>query len=116
MNKNSIKRNSKTTFKVYVTPTVKEMLDEIKLGDSDAHSKIIEKMKGLRNSPEKQGRALVGPLKGLRRIVAAGRYRILYRVQNKKVAVVVVATGIRKVGDKRDIYEIAQKLIKAKLL
>ena len=116
MNKDSIKGNSKTTYKVYVTPTAKEMLDEIKLGDSKAHRKIIEKMNGLRNSPEKQGRALLGPLKGLRRIVAAGRYRILYRVQNKKVAVYVVATGVRREGDKRDIYEIAQKLIRAKLL
>jgi mRNA interferase RelE/StbE len=116
MTKDPDKRSSKTTFEVYLTPTAKEMLDEIKLRDVGAHRKIVEKMKGLRNSPEKQGRALVGPLKGLRRIVAAGRYRILYRVQKEKVAVYVVATGVRREGDKRDIYEIAQKLIRAKLL
>jgi len=116
VDKDSIKGNSKMTYKVYVTPTAKEMLDAIKVGDSKAYRKIIVKMGGLRNSPEKQGRALLGPLKGLRRIVAAGRYRILYSVQKDKVAVYVVATGVRREGDNRDIYEIAQKLIRAKLL
>ena len=104
------------TYKVYVTPTAKEMLDAIKVGDFKAYRKIIVKMGGLRNSPEKQGRALLGPLKGLRRIVASGRYRILYSVQKDKVAVYAVATGVRREGDNRDIYEIAQKLIRAKLL
>jgi len=116
VDKDSIKGNSKMTYKVYVTPTAKEMLDAIKVGDFKAYRKIIVKMGGLRNSPEKQGRALLGPLKGLRRIVASGRYRILYSVQKDKVAVYAVATGVRREGDNRDIYEIAQKLIRAKLL
>jgi len=109
-------KESNKTFGVYLTPTAKRMFDDIKKGDPEGQRKILQKMMGLRNSPEKQGRALVGPLKGLRRIVAAGRYRVLYRVQHEKVAVYVVATGLRKEGDKRDVYEIARKLIKAKLL
>ncbi|HEY9595109.1 MAG TPA: type II toxin-antitoxin system RelE/ParE family toxin [Spirochaetia bacterium] len=92
------------------------MLDGIRLGDREAYRKIVDKIRNLKDSPEKQGRALLGPLKGLRRVVAAGRYRVLYRVEKEQVTVHVVAAGIRREGDKRDIYEIAQKLIRAKLL
>ena len=103
-------------YKVSVTPTAEGMLTRIGASDSGALRKIIEKAKGLKDSPEKQGRALAGSLKGLRRIVAAGRYRIIYRVLNQKKTVIVLAAGLRKEGDQRDVYEIAQKLIRARLL
>ncbi len=114
--KNQHGKNPTTVFRVYVTNTAKEMLDEIRHENAATHRKILEKIGGLRQSPEKQGRALLGPLKGLRRIVVAGRYRVIYRVMTAQVTVHVVAAGARKAGDHRDIYEIAQKLLRAKLL
>ena len=104
------------SWRVFLTHTALKMLEAIKSADGAAHAKILQKIRGLQNSPEKQGRALLGPLKGLRRIVAAGRYRLIYRVIKDTVTVHVLAAGMRKEGDNRDIYEIAQKLIRAKLL
>ncbi len=58
----------------------------------------------------KQGKALVGRLKGYRSIRALGqRYRIVYRVDKSKIIVVIVGAGIRKEGDKKDIYRILNK-------
>jgi mRNA interferase RelE/StbE len=102
--------------RVFVTPTAREMLLEVKKRDKAAFRRIMEKTRGLQDSPEKQGKALVGPLAGFRRIVAAGRYRVIYRIVKLKVEVHIVAAGIRKEGDARDIYEIARKLINARLL
>jgi mRNA interferase RelE/StbE len=47
---------------------------------------------------------------------AGQRYRILYRVEAKTVIVLVVAVGIRKDGDKKDIYALAQKMIRLGLI
>jgi len=44
------------------------------------------------------------------------RYRILYKVKAERVIVVVVALGIRKEGDKRDIYRLAKRLMRLGLL
>ena len=101
-------------YQVFLTPTAKEML--LKIKNSHTRAAIVEKIKGLADGPEKQGIALVGPLKGFRRIPAAGRYRVIYRVARTRVEVHVVAVGLRKESDKKDIYELAQKLVRLGLL
>ena len=103
-------------FEVFITPTARELLGEIRRRNAATYRKVLDKIRGLAERPENQGRALLGPLKGFRRIVAAGRYRVIYRVVRETVAVHGVAAGVRKEGDQRDIYEIAQKLIRARLL
>ena len=66
---------------------------------------------------EKQGYSLTGELAGYRSLRAVGqRYRIIYRLEKNRIVVLVVATGIRKDGDKRDIYTLAQKLVRLGLL
>jgi len=48
---------------------------------------------------------------------AAGqRYRIIYTVEEDRVLVLVVYVGIRKEGDKNDVYAIAKKLLRAGLI
>jgi mRNA-degrading endonuclease RelE of RelBE toxin-antitoxin system len=101
-------------YHVFFTPTAKEML--LKINNTDTRATIIEKARGLAEAPEKQGIALVGPLRGFRRIPAAGRYRVIYRVGRLKVEVHVVAVGLRKQGDNTDIYELAQRLARLGLL
>ncbi len=47
-----------------------------------------------------------------RSIRAVGpRYRIIYRIGNEEVLVIVVAIGRRQEGDRQDVYQIAQKLV-----
>jgi mRNA interferase RelE/StbE len=59
----------------------------------------------------------VGELAGFRSLRVIGqRYRILYRVDRREVIVLIAAVGIRKAGEKADIYELAKKLGKQGLL
>jgi len=80
--------------------------------DKRIQGKLLEKIRGLADSPDKQGKALVGDLKAYRSVRAVGqRYRIIYQIEDETVRVIVVALGLRKQGDKRDIYKLAQKLV-----
>lgn len=59
----------------------------------------------------------MGEFQGLRSLRAVGqRYRIIYRVDRGRVVVLVVAMGIRKEGSRKDVYELARKLIRLRLL
>ena len=92
-----------------------EMLQGIK--DRRIREKICERIDGLKEEPEKQGKPLIGELSGYRSIRAVGqRYRIIYRVEGSMVLVIVVAIGIRKESARRDIYSLAKKLIQLKLI
>jgi mRNA interferase RelE/StbE len=83
------------------------------ISDSRIRGKIAEVIDQL----DRQGKPLVAELSGFRSIRAAGqRYRIIYKIIRKQVVVVIVAAGIRKVGHKNDIYLLAKKLLKLKLV
>jgi len=98
-----------------LTPTAERMLSGIT--DRRVQGKICERIEGLARDPEKQGKPLVGELNGYRSIRAVGqRYRIIYRVEKDRVLVLVVALGIRKEGSKKDIYSLARKLFRQKLV
>lgn len=69
--------------------------------------------------PRSVHKPLIGPLQGFYRI-AYSRYRAIYQVVEEKQArgevliqlrVLFVAVGIRKEHDKKDVYEIARKLM-----
>jgi addiction module RelE/StbE family toxin len=65
----------------------------------------------LARAPEEQGRALSGPLDGCRSIhVSRDRYRIVYRVETTRVVVLIV--GRRKAGQTRDVYRVAERLVR----
>lgn len=60
---------------------------------------------------------MLGPLQGYRSLRVAGqRYRLIYKVECTIITVYVVAVGIRKEGDRGDIYALAQRLIRLGLL
>ena len=96
------------------TKTAARLLKEI--ADGDIRHTIIEKAEGLRRDPEKQGKALLYTLKGLRSIPAAGRYRIIYQVEKAEMRVIVLVVGKRKEGDKADVYELTKKLLRHGLI
>jgi len=78
---------------------------------------ILTRIRELDHDPEKQGKALVGPLLGYYSVRAAEqRYRIIYTVDRGVVTVHVVAVGIRRAGAHDDVYELAKKLVKRGLL
>jgi len=87
------------------------------ISDRRIRQQIVARIDALRNDPEKLGKPLLGELSGYRSLRAPGqRFRILYKIEKKQVIVVVVAVGIRKEGDRRDIYALAQKLVRLGLL
>ena len=91
------------------------MLQDV--SDSRLQELIVKRAKQLEADPEKQGKPLLGELGGLRSVRAVGqRCRIIYRVERNRVIVLVVAVGIRKEGSGRDIYSLAKKLLRAKLI
>lgn len=102
-------------WKIEITPSAFRMLEGVK--DRRVQKAIRDRIDDLVADPEKQGKALVGELAGYRSLRAMGqRFRVLYRVEKDRVVVLVVAAGLRKDGDKQDIYALAQRLVRLGLL
>ncbi len=96
-------------WQVIILPVAEKLLAAIK--DVRIRQNISKRITRLEHDPEKQGKPLSDELTGYRSIRAIGqRYRIIYKVEEERVVVVVVALGIRKEGDKKDVYELAKKL------
>lgn len=85
--------------------------------DTRVRESISRRINTLEHDPELQGKPLSDELTGYRSIRAVGqRYRILYKLEEERVIVVVVALGMRKAGAKKDVYELAKKLARLGLL
>lgn len=85
--------------------------------DRRGRAALGRRIDGLERDPDRQGKPLTGELAGLRSLRAVGRrFRILYRVEAGRVVVLVVAVGLRKQGDKKDVYALARKLLRLRLL
>ena len=91
------------------------MLEAIQ--DRRVRDKIRDRIDGLAEEPEKQGKPLTGELTEYWSLRAVGqRYRIIYRIEEGKVLILMMALGIRKEGSGKDIYVLAQKLLRLRLL
>lgn len=102
-------------WQVEFTDTAKKQL--ITIQDIRIRNAIIKRIDQLNHEPEKQGKPLQDDLKGFRSVRAVGqRYRIIYKVQAEQVLVVVVAIGIRKDGDIKDVYKLIKRLARLNLL
>lgn len=103
------------TYRIEITPIAFQALTDI--SDRRIQQKIRERIDGLAHDPDKQGKWLGGELASIRSLPAVGhRYRILYRVEHSKVLVLILTMGLRKEGDKKDVYEVAKKLIRLRLI
>ena len=101
-------------WQIIVMPAAEKHLSAIT--DRRIRQSLTDIIESLETDPEKKGKALVGNLKGCRSIRTPGqRYRIIYRVNTQQRAVNILALGIRKEGDKADIYALAKKLVRAGL-
>ncbi len=102
-------------WKVVITHVAKKHLASIK--DRRVQEGLKTCLRRLEYEPEMQGKPLSNELAGYRSIRAVGqRYRIIYKIEEEQVIVAVVAVGIRKAGDKKDVYELARKLARLGLL
>lgn len=82
---------------------------------------ILDKTRALADcDPRTSHKRLRGPLAG-HYCIKVGRYRAIYKVDEEElpngdvlvfVRVVIVAVGIRKAGDRHDIYKLAERLIR----
>lgn len=101
---------------VIVLPKAEKQLKAIT--DQRVQGKLREALRALEHDPEERGKPLSDELIGYRSIRAMGqRYRIIYRIEEEKVVVVVVALGIRRAGDKKkDVYEQAKRQARLGLL
>jgi mRNA interferase RelE/StbE len=103
------------SWKVEITTSALKQLQGVK--DNRVRNNLFERIEELSNDPEKQGKPLREELSGLRCVRAIGqRYRIVYKVEQARVVVVVVAVGMRKAGDHSDIYQIAARLMRSGLI
>lgn len=103
------------TYQVIVAPLALRALGEIR--DRRERQKLEERISQLAHEPEKQGKALGDELAGMRSVRAAGqRYRIVYKVHGDRVLVYVLWLGRRREGSPRDVYAVAQKLIRWQIL
>lgn len=99
------------SYRVFLTPQARSMLHAI--ADRRIRNTIARRIDGLTEDPKKQGKALVEELAGFRSLRVA-RHRVIYKV--KKDRIIIVAVGIRKQGDAKDIYSRAKKLLRLKLI
>src|SRR5947209_1542210 len=83
--------------------------------DTRVRRKLVERIEELRQDPLIRTKPLTGELKGLRSARAVGqRYRIIVAVDEPTATITVLLVGIRKEGDKVDVYRLAQKLFSTK--
>jgi mRNA interferase RelE/StbE len=99
------------SYQVFLTPQAQLMLHFIT--DRRIRNMIARRIDELTEEPAKKGKALVAELTGFRSLRIA-RYRVLYKVEKKRV--IIVAVGIRREGDTKDIYARAKKLLRLKSL
>ncbi len=101
-------------YRILITNTFLRLIE--KIPDKKIQRSILDRIQKLSDEPEKQGKKLVKDLSGFLSVHAAGRYRVIYKIGKRTVIVYVLAAGIRKEGDQKDIYKIAKKLLDAGLM
>ena len=102
-------------FAITWTQTALKLVEAIP--DQRVRRLLTQRADQLARSPEQQGKPLIGELVGFRSVRAVGqRYRIVYRVERQEVVVLIVAVGRRRSGDTSDVYELARKLLRQRLL
>ena len=108
-------RAKTVTYKVELTPIARLQLHEIK--DQRIRRALADRIEDLARDPCLQGEELSHELAGFRSVRAVGQtHRIIYRLEEDVIVVVVIALGKRKGRDRNDIYEVTKRLLRAGLI
>jgi mRNA interferase RelE/StbE len=103
------------TYRIVIVPSALKDLRTIK--DLRVRRLILDRIDGLAKDPGKQGKPLIGTLSGYRSLRAAGqRYRIIYRIVDERIQILVLSIGLRREGDRRDVYQLFRRLIRLRLI
>jgi mRNA-degrading endonuclease RelE of RelBE toxin-antitoxin system len=77
---------------------------------------IVDETEALEENPS-LGKPLQGELDAYRSLrVVRQRYRVIYRIDSSDQRIYVVYLGRRRAGRRDDIYELARKLLKTRLI
>jgi len=76
--------------------------------ESGDPERILNKIEELQTDPEKRGKPLRNQLAGYYSL-RAGDYRVIYEVDLDERIVWIYGAGLRKEGDRDDIYERARR-------
>lgn len=97
------------TYAISIGPKAVEQLKQLR--DRRIVGLLASRVRGLREDAHLQGRPLADELTGLRSVRAVGqRYRIVFEVQCDAGRVTVLMFGIRREGDRQDVYRVAERL------
>lgn len=100
-------------MKVIVTAEAIALLESIALRDRRIATRLADLMEDLSSDPQLKGSHLRGEFAGLlSRHCLGNRFRIIYRIDASHHTVVIVSLGIRKAGDKNDVYELTKKIMR----
>jgi mRNA interferase RelE/StbE len=102
-------------WRIIVSPFAQKQLARIM--DRRVQRALDQAILGLKSDPERRGKPLTGKLAGCFSIRAvAQRYRVIYQVRRESNEVVVLTVGLRKEGDRSDIYALTEKIIRTGLI
>lgn len=103
------------SWRILVGRSAQMHLQAIK--DQRIQRRILKALHDLEHDPETKGKPLGGTLAGYYSIRAVSqRYRIIYKIEVASSQVYIVAIGLRKEGERLDIYALAEKIIRSGLL
>jgi mRNA interferase RelE/StbE len=102
-------------YHIEITSTALKELEVI--NDRRIRTTIVQRIDTLADEPEKLGKPLKGWLAGyLSTRAAAQRYRIVYRIDKTNKNVLVYFIGLRREGSPKDIYALAERLVRRGLI
>jgi mRNA interferase RelE/StbE len=102
-------------YQVDITPAALEALEAV--ADRQTRGAIVRRIDAMTEEPKKLGKPLRGWLTGFLSLRTAGqRYRVIYKVDDGKKRILVYLVGIRKEGKRRDVYALAERLVKRGLI
>ena len=76
-------------YGILITDTCLSLIGKIL--DKKIQRTVLDRIQKLSHEPDKQGKKLVKDLAGFRSVHAAGRYRIIYKIDKKTVIIYVLA-------------------------
>lgn len=98
-------------WKVKILSPAKEQMRAIK--DRRIQEKLAVALRRLEYAPDQQGKQLDNELADYHSVRAVSqRYRIIYHLDRDLGIVFVIGMGIRKEGDKKDIYAQTKKVLR----
>ena len=104
----------KTGYRFFWTSEARDCLHKIRKGT--IQKQIVSDAEKLESEPNR-GHDLVDELEGLRSLhTAQDKFRLIYKIDQESLRIIVLLVGPRRAGRSEDIYEVARKLLAAKLL